>query len=373
MSYSLLPGSYEDLFYRAQSMASTGDAQGAIDLYSRLGEKLGRLNAGILERRPELCDMHRQARVQLARVLVLDGRYADAIEVEEGLLSSHPEQANIWRRDLAILRVGKGEVDRGLADLQALAEQEPDEAWTWILLGNEARIEGRHAASEAALEQAVKAGGRSQNPKAIAEAEYGRFLLLQAMGRLDEAVAAWEVAISREPAVKRTVREVYTMLTDAGRYTLASEYVERDDNALQAGLQRGLIAEWTGNPERAKQEWQAVAGLDPTEFEYGQECWAEAVLRLGNPVPVLERMQRLIQRHGTVRLLILSGIACAMQDELEPAKRLFEQSIRLLQRARPPKQKLDGTDWRLLHSLVTEERLRAALKPYFAVVETIWG
>jgi hypothetical protein len=52
---------------------------------------------------------------------------------------------------------------------------------------------------------------------------------------------------------------------------------------------------------------------------------------------------------------------------------LFQQAISLVRRRRPPKQKLDSSDWRLLDSLVTDENLKTALKPYFAVVETVWG
>jgi hypothetical protein len=52
---------------------------------------------------------------------------------------------------------------------------------------------------------------------------------------------------------------------------------------------------------------------------------------------------------------------------------LFQQSIRLMRRVRPPRQKLDGADWRLLDSLVDDDEMKAKLKPYFAVVETLWG
>ena len=32
----------------------------------------------------------------------------------------------------------------------------------------------------------------------------------------------------------------------------------------------------------------------------------------------------------------------------------------------------DGADWRLLDSLVKDDEMKATLKPYFAVVETLW-
>lgn len=373
MSYRFLPGSYEDLFRQAQAMTLAGDPQEAVDLYSHLVQKLERLSESVLARRPGLRDMQRQARLQLAELLQSEGRYAEAIEVEEGLLKSHPEQANIWQRDLAILRIAKGEADRGLAELQTLADRTPDDVWNWILLGNEARIEGRFLESEAAFGRALEVAGGKDDSKPLAEIQYGRFLLLKAMGRTEEALAAWEETVSREPAAKRTIHEVYTMLTDAAWLVQAQEYVARDENPLRSGFQRGVLAQLTGDPAKAKEEWQAVAALDPMAFEDGQECWVEAVLRLGDPAPVLDRMQQLVRRQGTVRLLVLAGIAWAMRGERKPAQQLLEQSVHFLRRGRPPKQKLDGADWRLLHSLVTHEEIRASLKPYFAVVETIWG
>jgi hypothetical protein len=61
-----------------------------------------------------------------------------------------------------------------------------------------------------------------------------------------------------------------------------------------------------------------------------------------------------------------------MRDDMELAKALIQQAINQLRQQRPPKQKLDSADWRLLNSLITDEKLKSALRPYFAVVETVW-
>jgi tetratricopeptide (TPR) repeat protein len=376
MSQHLLPGSYEDLFFRAQGLAEVGEAEQALDLFTRLLERLGRLSESVLARRPGLRNVQLRACLELAGLLESEGRYSEAIEVEEKLLQTHPDRSLLWRRELAFLRTAKGEVDQGIGELRALAEEDPDDLWSWIVLANEARIEGRFAESQTAFAQALAAASRTVNakadPKVLAEIHFGRFRLFEAMGELDQAVAAWEEALALEPSVKHTVHDVYQMLTGAGCYAQALEYVARDDNTLQAGLQRGLIAELTGHPEEATHEWQAVAALDPMEFEQGHACWVEAVLRLKDPMPALEQLQQLLRHHGSVRLLVLAGIAWAMHGDKGPAQGLFEQSIRLLRRSRPAKQKLDSADWRLLTALVADEEIRAALRPYFAVVERIF-
>lgn len=367
-----LRDSYESLLSQAQTAQRTGDVQSAIALYSRLVARLARLSDRVLARRPELRDMHLRASLELSDLLRFEGRYAEAIEIKEGLLQTHPDQTETWRRDIAILRLANGESETGLAGLRSLAEEDPDDPWNWIVLGSESRIEGRFDGSQAALDRAVDAAG-AEAQEVLGSAHYHRFLLFKDMGRLDDALAAWEEAVALDPGQGATVREVYSMLTDAGRYSEARRYVDRDENPLQAGFQRGLIAHMTGSVAQARQEWQAVADLDPQEFETGHDCWVEAVLRLGDPEPALEQLQALLPQHGTPRLLALSGVGWAMRQDGELAALLFQRAIDLLRRGRPPKQKLDSADWRLLDSLVTDDEIKTSLKPYFAVVETVWG
>ncbi len=368
-----LSDSYEGLYQRALLAQNTGDFEGAVELYRRLVERLGRLSDQLLGRRPELRDLLFHGTVELSELLQEQGRYAEAIEVKETLLKTNPEQANHWRRDLAVLRVAKGETETGFAELRALAEQEPPELWNWAVLGDEARIEGRFAEGEAAFDRALQLAKQQKDTKAQAQIQYARFRLFEAMGRPDDAMAAWEDAASSDADVRRSIREVYKMLTDAGRYTEAQRYIARDNNPLQAGFQRGLLASLTGDTAKAKEEWEAVAALDPTQYEYGQDCWAEAALRLGDADSVVERLPALARKPGSARLLLLSGIAWAVKADAPRAQKAFEQVIGVLRRSRPPKQKLDSADWRLLDSLVKDDETKAKLRPYFAVIETIWG
>ena len=366
-----LPDSYEGLHNRARSLVRAGDLEGAIALYRRLTDRLGRLSDRILARSPQLHELHRQARLELTSLLASEGRYAEALETEQVLLQTDPDEAGRWRRDLAVLRTAKGEVDTGLAELRALAEEAPDDAERWLVLGVENRLAGRFTESQNALDRALEAS-KQDDAGSLARIHYQRFLLFREMKRLDDSLAAWEEAVNRDPKAKETVREVYTMLTDAGRYTEAQQYIARDENGLQAGFQQGLIANLTGKPAEAKRAWQRTADLEPDKFAYGHDAWVEAVLRLGNPDPALEWLQAALPRVGTPRLLVLSGIGWAMRQDREVASALLQQAISLVRHERPPKQKLDGADWRLLDSLVKDDEMKAALKPYFAVVETLW-
>jgi tetratricopeptide (TPR) repeat protein len=372
MSQTALPDSYEGIHERARTLLQSGDIEGSIALYRRLTDKLNNLPDRILDRRPQLRDLHREARLMLANLLASEGRYAEALEVERVLLKTHPEQADRWRRELAVLRIAKGEVEAGLTELRELAEEGPDEPGRWIVLGMENRLAGRLGDSQGALDQALDVCPADDNDN-LAAIHFQRFLLFREMKRVDDALAAWEEAVAHSPETGSTAREVYTMLTEEGRYEEALRYVARDQNSLQAGFQRGLVASLTGRSREAKQEWRDVANLDPSDFEYGHDAWVEAVLRLGDPDPALEWLQESLPRYGTVRLLVLSGIGWAMRNDPEVAAALFQQAINLLRRRRPPKQKLDRADWQLLDSLVADEETKPPLKSYFAVVESLWG
>lgn len=367
-----LPDSYEGLQARAQSLAQAGDVENAIAVYRRLVDRLSRLSAGILNRRPELRELHQQSRMELVNLLASEARFAEAIEVGEVLLETDSEEADTWRRTLAVLRTAKGELEEGLTELRTLAEDTPDEPDGWIILGAESHLAGRLIESRDALDRALEVCSEYETDK-LANIHYQRFLLYREMKQLDNALAAWEEAARHDPEAGRTVREVYTMLTEVGRYSDAKSYIARDENAMQAGFQQGIIASLTGQPNEANMAWRQVADLNPDAYDYGHDAWVEAVLRLGDPEPALEWLQDSLPKYGTPRLLVLSGIGWAMRDDPELAGLLFQRAIHLRRRERPPKQKLDSTDWRLLDSLVTDDEVKAQLKSYFAIIETLWG
>jgi tetratricopeptide (TPR) repeat protein len=367
-----LPDSYEGLLNRAQAAYRAGDLAGTIVLYRRVTDKLGRLSKQVLARRPELADMHRQARLELTGLLHGEGRFAEAIEVEQVLLETHPDEAPKWRSDLAILRISKGEVETGLVELKVLAEETPDDPARWLVLARENRIEGRLNPAQSALEHAV-ASADPTDAEMQARICFEEFWLYRDWGKWDEAADAWERAVGHWPEAAKSVREVYTMFTNVGRYNDARRYIDRDENALQAGFQRGLVASMTGNSTQAKKYWQEVAQQNPDEVEYGQDAWVESLLRLGTPNPALAWLQKALPQGTSVRLLILTGIAWAMHDDVELAAHFFKDAIQVLRYRRPPKQKLDSADWHLLEAVVANAETKKALKSYFAVVDTLWS
>jgi tetratricopeptide (TPR) repeat protein len=368
-----LADSYEGLLSRARARYQAGEMEEAARLYRRLTDKLGRLTDRVLALRPELADMRDAAQFELVNALYQLSHLAEALEELDALIAREPKGVEALRRNKAVILMLKGDVDAGLAELYSLAEANPEDPANWLAIAGETRVEGRLAESQAAIERALELARARENEDTLAQVEYQRFLLLKEMGQIDEAVGAWEEAVDHDPEAEKTVRDVYEMLTEAGRYTEALEYVARDENALQAGYQRGLVAHATARSIDARDAWREVAAMDPDAFEYGHDAWVEAVLRLRDPVPALEWLERGLPRYGTPRLLMLAGTAWAMQGDTDLAARMFQQALRLTSREHPPKKKLESADWRLLNTLVTDDEVKKALRPYFAVVETIWG
>ena len=367
---SYLPGSYEDLVKQAAAALDAGDFETSIAIQYRLLDRLSRLSERGLARRPELHDLHRQVRLDLKEILVWKRRLPEAIEVMEVLLRTHPEQSAIWRTEIAMLHIVSEDVETGLAGLEALTRDYPDEIAPWLLLADQTRVAGYLDRSQAALDRAQQCDAHGDEGL-VGFLNYVRFHLLRDLGQIDEALAAWEEALTHDPERAETVREVYAMLTEAGRYDEALSYVARDENRIQAAYQRALIASLQGRTEEAGQGWQEVAEMDPDEYEYGHDAWVEAVLRLGDPDPALEWLEEALPEVGTARLLALTGMCWAMRGDVELAKVSFQTATKMHRIRQPQQQKLDSAEWRLLDSLVADDETKAPLKPYFAVIETL--
>jgi len=359
---SYLPGSYEDRMRQAAAALDAGDLDTSIAIQYRLLDRLSRLSERVLARRPELHDLHRQVRLDLKENLVRKKQPGEAIEVIEVLLHTHPEQSAIWRTEIAMLHILNEDVETGLAGLEALTRDYPDEIAPWLLLADEARIAGYLDRSQATLDRAQQCDAHGDEGL-VGFLNYVRFHLLRDLGQIDEAL--------HDPEQAETIREVYSMLTDAGRYDEALSYVARDENRIQAAYQRALIASLQGRTEEAGQGWQEVAEMDPDEYEYGHDAWVEAVLRLGDPDPALEWLHEALPEVATARLIALTGMGWAMRGDVEVAGTSFQTAINMGRIRQPQQQKLDSAEWRLLDSLVADDETKAPLKPYFAVIETL--
>ena len=97
-----LRDSYEGLLERARTLVRAGQLEDAIATYRRLVTRLASLSDKVLMRRPELAEMHRQARLELSGILHGEGRYADEFYTLMGNMGGHGETPDDGPSEMAV-------------------------------------------------------------------------------------------------------------------------------------------------------------------------------------------------------------------------------------------------------------------------------
>ncbi len=116
-------------------------------------------------------------------------RAADALSA--GLALS-PGDGLLWR-DLAFVFQAKGRSVASLACIRRSLDVAPDEARSWLMLGNLLSQQGHPGEAEAAFRRSI------EREAFLSEAHFGMALLCFAQQRFDEAVAYLRVTVALEP------------------------------------------------------------------------------------------------------------------------------------------------------------------------------
>jgi tetratricopeptide (TPR) repeat protein len=82
------------------------------------------------------------AREQLVRLLIRQGRTAEALPLIERLLASEPDNSDFWMLKVGALQIAERH-DEGLAIITQLIADHPDNPDFWLLAGNQQRYVGR--------------------------------------------------------------------------------------------------------------------------------------------------------------------------------------------------------------------------------------
>ncbi len=117
-------------------------------------------------------------------------RAADAFSA--GLALS-PSDGLLWR-DLAFVFQAKGQSVASLACIRKSLDVAPDEARSWLMLGNLLSGQGHQGEAEAAFRQSI------DRDALLPETHFGMALLCFAQRRYDEAVAHLRVTVALDPA-----------------------------------------------------------------------------------------------------------------------------------------------------------------------------
>ena len=328
---------YSALYKKAVALSQAGDSQGAIEQYTRVVEEILGQDPDFLRRRPDARRMLDESAHELVSRLRWEGLYDAAIRLQERLLPRLPDASAAIRASLATLHLEAGQAEQGLAELHALAEAEPDNAWGWLGLGAALLWLERYPQAEPPLLRAAT----SDDPQAAATAYRYLFDLYVHQKRLDEAAQAWATSRALDPASAPTPAEAVRACLYWHYYRLAEQFLAHEPSELRRLFYHDLIQyEETGSSEGL---WEWVPSVDPAALTDEQDELAEAYLRVYEPSAALALLEPLLERGeiGRQRLLLL-GLAWAQKRMLSRATWALDRALRLAHLERPRRSRPDG-------------------------------
>ena len=361
-----LPDQYESIFERALAQAMMGNMQEAVDQLLRIIDRLGRLRAETMARKPDRQALLMNAWRSAVQFMRWEKRLGEAIAVSERLAQNRPD-LNLVQVQIASLMIEQGDVEAGLARMRQSAEQNQD-ALTWTHLGTEYLLLKRYDAAEACYQAALPV---AQNNDQAASTYAALFNLYRERDRVEEALDAWSMSAILDPDRSDMAFVVCRWLIERGDLERAQTYLERERSPLLRRFYLGLHDWHAGQQDEARAQWRQVLDMEVGKEELALDAWIEAALRLGKPEQVTARTSELDDQETTLSdpIIVMIGIAHTMLGNVQEAQARFQDLIRRLERRWPSRDRIPFKNWALLTSLVSEEEKLQAVAPYFETTD----
>lgn len=236
-----------------------------------------------------------------------------------------PINASVAQRDIAEIMIEKGDEEQGFSLLHRLAEEEPDDIWSWIALGrNYVDIQDYEQAEEY-LQRAVELGDGQRENRRIAgdtgTAYMHLFDVYRGMSRIEDAIQAWQQATSCYGLYQRDVNRVCDMLIEIGDLERAHQFAEEIQYSIERNYQFGRISFLQGNEGEGRRHWNAALGEASDDVPHR---WPEIALRLGRHELVIQKLPYFLdQVPGSVYCRVLLSLAYAMASDMESAQKVL--------------------------------------------------
>ena len=357
-----LNDSYEAIYRRAISQMAFGQTDQAIESLWRIVNRLTRLRPETLQRRETLQEILLATWESLVQFLRWEKRYQEAIRACEAVTKHLPLAQGAERR-IASLMIERGDVEEGLVAMRQIAEGNPSFV-SWADLGAEYAALLRYEQAESCYQSAL---ALAKDNAEAAIANLGSFRVCRETDRADDALSAWGMAVVLDPEMGEHVSEVYTWLIERGDLELAEEYLGREQDQARHAFYQGLLDWQVGREDAAQSRWNDVLDMDIADQDIDAAVWIEAALRLGEPERAIESEPILTGENTvpSVDTATVLGIAYAMLDQIEDAKRWFDVVVQRLRRGWPATYKIEKHGWKLLNSLVPNQETVQVLADYF--------
>ncbi len=268
------PSSY---FTEAEELYQQGDLRGAIAAYEQALE----LNPGRVE-----------ARISLARLLALDGRTSEAVQVAQRAVERAPENADGW----AVLGMAydwHGQVDRALEACRHAIDLTPDHADAHAYLAEAHVDSGNWAEATEIASKALDLDGNSVD----VQRNYG--YVMEVQGNYTAAIEAYKRALEIHPNLAYlhiALGNNYLALGDVGAGMKSFQRAtEVDPKSVRAYYRLGRAHYERGELDQAQEVLEQAVDVDPQfglAFGYlGFTYWSRR--NYEEAIPNLERAIRL--------------------------------------------------------------------------------
>jgi tetratricopeptide (TPR) repeat protein len=357
-----LRDSYDAIYERAGEFVAQGEWEQAVEEYQRIFNRLNKLSPESRAKHAHLDELFTRTVLGLNMILTHVGAHDQAIEMIDQVLDSMPEDRTSWQRERARHHVMKDDVEEGLVQLQALAEEQPDDPFTELSLGEAYMRKKSYDEAVEHYNRAIELAETDEDVKTIGYRNL--FDVYLVTGELQKATEVWEAAVALDEAADRAVSQLYDAYLAAEDVERVEALAARDRNPLRRGFYAGKAHDLAGDTVAAEERWRKVARREIDAETEGVEYWMEAALRVGQAQRVIDSVSPIFAG-GQANLLsaILFGSAWALKGETEHADSFFS-----MMRESPVGNaggQLPSEGWELLDSLVAEESVKSVLRHHF--------
>ena len=334
---------FQDLYREARQSFQAGDNQSAIEDYSQLAYGLMETGTAAIKSDLDLRNLLADAADKLVEILRWEGRYDEAIRIQERLIEFLPERVLSLRMSAANLRIEAGEEQVGLRNLREIAEADPENFWGWIILGAGYLWLTHYEEAEGQLRRAADLKGAEDCDRAIAYRYL--FALYDIQKRVREAADAWERSCQLDPTLEATLPEVCRMFIYWRYLESAQKYLKRERSRLRRLFYGGLIAFENDQIREATEAWNKVIEYDPNKLTEGHDEFGEACIRLLRPNLALEVLEPMIKRQEiNCHRLLVAGLAWAQRRIITHAKGALNTALRMADLERPRRTRPGGKE-----------------------------
>ncbi len=364
-----LSGSYAERVDEAHRLLRRGELEPAAVICRRIIDRISRLPE---RRRLAGSDLYAAlwgASIVLAEVYAQQGDWPALDAHCLWAQSTHTEYGERWAIEPHVLRIQYGQPQEGIDGLQALAESNPNNFNFWRMLAQKAWETGNHDLGLMASDHAAPLALPDEAADHMAAYHLVRFELFKARGEWQRAVHEWNLACGWDQKVEEMREMVVRMFLEAGLYDDALQVLEGQGlPAIVGDYYRAWIAQQRGDIVRARHLWRQLVEdtrrddeLDSPALRANAHCW------LGQPDTALAILLESITGQRAIQTgdMLMLGLAWAMHGDGAAAEANIKLAV--ARSASPPKfdALLPALDWIDFEHLVTDEAIKAALRPYF--------